>query len=107
MLGWSGLRDGNEPFGGDLFDALLGRRNGQNAVRRQRGDDVVDVVVGGQHVPPNEVPGDVAVLVLLLFVLALDDDAVVRGLDRHLVGRELLDVEDHLELLLVGGDGRS
>lgn len=43
-------------------------------------------------------------LVLLLLVLALHDDKLVGHLDGDLVGRELLDIEDHLELLAVDGE---
>lgn len=39
--------------------------------------------------------------VLLLLVLALDNDKLVGDLDSDLIGRELLHVKDHLELLVV------
>jgi len=50
------------------------------------------------------VAGDVAVLVLLLLVLALDGDGVVHGLDGDLLRGELLHVQVDLELVLVVDD---
>lgn len=57
-----------------------------------------------QDVAAHEVAGDVSVLVLLLFMLALDGDSVVNSLDADLLGLELLHVQVDLELVLVVDD---
>lgn len=49
-----------------------------------------------QLVPAHKVARNVAVLVGLLLVPALDDNVLIGGFDGDLIGRELLDVQNNL-----------
>jgi hypothetical protein len=88
-------------------DGEGGGGDGEDAVRGEVRLDVDDVVALRQEVTPDELPRDEAVLVLLFFVLGLDDDAIVHGLHRYLLRAELLHVDYHLVLVLVVLDLRG
>ncbi|XP_060651475.1 uncharacterized protein LOC132788162 [Drosophila nasuta] len=55
----------------------------------------------GKLVTSGELTGDKAMLVLLLLMLALDNDKSVRNLDGNLVGGELLHIQNNLEFLAI------
>lgn len=84
-----------------------GCSDSQHPIRTQIRLHVVDVVSLGEHVPPHELPLDEPVLIWTLLVFTLHGDGVVtRRSHRYLMGRELLDVHVHLELVFVEGDFR-
>lgn len=58
-----------------------------------------------QLVASGELAGDISVLVLLLLVLSLHDDELVGHLDGDLGWRELLHIQNDLELLAVDVEG--
>lgn len=82
----------------------FGTRDAEHAVRGEFALDLVLVGALWQDVAPRKLPRHESVLVLLLFVFALDHDGVVHGLDRDLLGLELLHVQVDLEFVLVVDD---
>uniref|UniRef100_A0AAG5DGM1 Uncharacterized protein n=1 Tax=Anopheles atroparvus TaxID=41427 RepID=A0AAG5DGM1_ANOAO len=81
LHGLTGVGDGND-FLLLLLNLLLETGDGQDAVGRERGYDVVLVVTIRQHVPTNEVARDVSMFVLLFLVLALNHYTLVHVLHR-------------------------
>lgn len=81
--------------------------NSQNPVRRQTRLHLVNIVPLGQRILPHKLPRNVSVLVLLLFVLALDLDGVPGGLHGDFLRSKVLHVQINLKLVLVDGHGRT
>lgn len=74
--------------------ARLWCSDGQNAVGGQVRLNLVDVVALWQDILPDEVTGNVAVLVLFLLMFALNLDGVVAfGCYGDFIGREVLDIQ--------------
>lgn len=96
MFGGASLRDGDNSFALVRWGSFW-CCDGEDAVGRQCADEVLNVIASWEDVPASELARDEAVLILLLFVSALDHYAVVGGFDCDLFGCELLDIEDDLE----------
>lgn len=83
-------------------DFLLWGRDRQDAVRRQARHHIDSQMVPGKRILPHEVTGNKrAVIVFFILVLSLHYDVIPDGLDRDLVGGELVHVDAYLELVPV------
>lgn len=76
----------------------------QNTIMGHRGFDQQRVNIQWEDVGPGELSGDEAMSVSFLGVLGCYLQEVVHRADGDLVGRELADVEEDLELVVVEVD---
>ncbi|KAL3221166.1 hypothetical protein MRX96_029507 [Rhipicephalus microplus] len=91
-----------------LGSVLAWSFEGKVARRIELALDRLGVDVFGQHVASGELALDVAAVVVgLLFVLAVDHDAVVPSLDGDLFGGEVPGVDVDGELVRSAGDRRT
>nr|CAD7438187.1 unnamed protein product [Timema bartmani] len=75
---------------------LLGRCDREYSIRRKAGHHVLDLYICWQKISPQEVSGNISVLILFFLVFGLDDDFIADSLHRDLAGRKLLHVKDYL-----------
>lgn len=74
--------------------------DGQNSIRREGRGYIVNFHIPRQNVSSHKVPRYVSVLVLLLFVFALNNDCGINRLDSNLSRSKLLNIQYHLLTLL-------